>query len=296
MSPAEGRQRPGGPFANYSIPGEKNPENLIRIIVSVKTANEMLKGSGIEIDEYIKKAETGKPEPNSAIPLKTIFVKSEIVTTSVPVRNVLGMIEGNDPNQVIVLGAHYDHEGMSEGNVWNGADDNASGTIGVLTVAKAIMETGKKPEKTIIFALWTAEEKGLLGSRYYVDNLAFPLNNLRLNVNFDMISRYVSEDEPDKVTMTYTDTHPGFKELTEGNLSKYGIDLNVVYEPSEDPPGGTDHRSFVAVGVPIIRFKTGFREEYHTPSDEISTLDWDIMEKIIRISFANVWELANSSW
>jgi hypothetical protein len=295
-SPAEGRQHPGGPYANYSIPGDKNPENLFRIIASVKTANEILKGSGIEIDEYIKKAETGKPGPNSAIPLKTIFFKSEIITTSVPVRNVLGMIEGNDPTQVIVLGAHYDHEGMSEGNVWNGADDNASGTVGVLTVAKAIMETGKKPEKTIVFALWTAEEKGLLGSRYYVDNLAFPLKNLRLNVNYDMISRYVSEDETDKVTMTYTSTYAGFKELTEGNLSKYGIDLNVVYEPSDDPPGGSDHRSFVAVGVPVMRFKPGHREEYHTPADEISTLDWDIMEKIIRISFANVWELANSSW
>jgi hypothetical protein len=296
MSPAEGKQRPGKPYVNYSIPGEKNPENFIRIIVSAKTANEILKGSGIVIDDYIKKAKTGKPESDSAIPLKTIFVKSDIITTAVPVRNVIGMIEGNDPNQVIVLGAHYDHEGMSEGYVWNGADDNASGTVGVLTIAKAIMATDKKPEKTIIFALWTAEEKGLLGSRYYVDNPGFPLDNLRLNVNFDMISRYVSEDEPNKVTMTYTSTYPGFKELTEGNLSKYGIGLDVVYEPADDPPGGSDHRSFVAVRVPVMRFKPGHREEYHTPDDEISTLDWDIMEKIIRISFANVWELANSNW
>jgi Zn-dependent M28 family amino/carboxypeptidase len=296
MSPAEGRQRTGRPYASYSVPGEKNPENLIRIIVSTKTANEILKGTGLVIDDYIKKAESGKPVINTDMPSKTIFVKSDIITTSVPVRNVIGIIEGNDPDQVIVLGAHYDHEGMANGYLWNGADDNASGTVGVLTVAKAIMETGKKPEKTIVFALWTAEEKGLLGSRYYVDNLAYPLKNLRLNVNFDMISRYVSEDEPNKVTMTYTSTYPGFKELTEGNLSKYTIGLDVVYEPSDDPPGGSDHRSFVAVGVPVMRFRPGFREEYHTPADEISTLDWDIMEKIIRISFTNVWELANSSW
>ncbi len=296
MSPSEGRQRTGRPYANYSIAGKTNPENLIRIIVSAKTANEILKGTGIVIDDYIKKAESGKPGAIPAVNSKTILIKSDVNTTAVQVRNVIGIVEGNDPDQVIVLGAHYDHEGMADGYIWNGADDNASGTVGVLTVAKAIMETGMKPEKTIIFALWTSEEKGLLGSRYYVDNLPYPLKDLRLNVNFDMISRYVSDEEPNKVTMTYTSTCPGFKELTEGNIKKYGINLDVIYEPSDDPPGGSDHRSFVKVGVPIMRFKLGFREEYHTPADEIETLNWDIMEKIIKINFTDVWELANSSW
>ena len=145
-------------------------------------------------------------------------------------------------------------------------------------------------------ALWTAEEEGLLGSRYYVENLTYPLKNLKLNVNFDMISRYISEHEPKNVTMTYTASCPIFKDITINNLQKYRIDLIVAYQPSNDPPGGTDHRSFVAVGVPVMRFKPGHREEYHTPMDEIDTIDWDIMEKIIRISFANVWELANTKW
>ena len=79
-------------------------------------------------------------------------------------------------------------------------------------------------------------------------------------------------------------------------MNKYGIDLIVDYQPSDDPPGGSDHRSFVAKGIPIMRFKPGHREEYHMPDDEISTLDWDIMEKIIKISYANIWELANSDW
>ena len=158
--------------------------------------------------------------------------------------------------------------GIGNGYIWNGADDNGSGTVGVMTLAKAIMETGKKPEKTIIVALWTAEEEGLLGSRYWVENLSYPLKNLRLNVNFDMISRYISDNEPNKVTMTYTSSCPGFKNMTIDNLKKYGIDLIVDYQPSADPPGGTDHRSFVAAGIPIMRFKPGHREEYHTPMDE----------------------------
>jgi Zn-dependent M28 family amino/carboxypeptidase len=165
-----------------------------------------------------------------------------------------------------------------------------------MTLAKAIMETGKKPDKTIIVALWTAEEEGLLGSRYYVQNLTYPLKNLRLNVNFDMISRYISDNDPKKVTMTYSSSCPNFKDVTVANLKKYGIDLLVDYQPSTDPPGGTDHRSFVAVGVPVMRFKPGHREEYHTPQDELSTIDWDIMEKIIKISFTDVWELANTNW
>jgi Zn-dependent M28 family amino/carboxypeptidase len=165
-----------------------------------------------------------------------------------------------------------------------------------MTIARAFMESGIKPSKTIIFALWSSEESGLLGSRYYVENLTYPLNNLCLNVNFDMISRYVSGEDTKKVTMVYNEEFPSFRTITEDNITKYGIDLDVDYQPSKDPPGGSDHRSFTAVGVPVMRFKPGHREEYHTPYDEISTIDWEIMEKIVKISFANTWDLANSEW
>ncbi|MFH0842842.1 MAG: M20/M25/M40 family metallo-hydrolase [Bacteroidota bacterium] len=296
MAPSESRQWPGGRYARYTIPGTTDREEVTRILISERAARQILRGTSTKLDEYLKNAESGKPGTFPALTSRTIYVRSNVITAAVQVRNVIGIIEGNDPDQIIVIGAHYDHEGIANGYIWNGADDNASGTVGVLTLAKAIMETGIKPEKTIIIALWTAEEKGLLGSRYYVDNLVFPLENLRLNVNFDMISRYVSDDQPEMVTMTYTSRCPEFRELTENNLLKHGIKLKIVYEASSDPPGGSDHRSFVAKGVPVMRFKPGHREEYHTPDDEISTVDWDIMEKIIRISFANVWELANSEW
>ena len=296
MSPGEKSPRSSRSDEIFTIPGKKNPENLIRITVSGRTANEILNRTGISIDDYIKKADTNTPYNFPLMSGKSIYLKSEIFTTSIAVRNIVGIIEGNNPDQVIVLGAHYDHMGMCNGYIWNGADDNASGTVGVMTIARAIMETGKKPEKTIIIALWTAEEKGLLGSRYYIDNLTYPLKNLRLNINFDMISRYIADNEPDKVLMTYSSSCPGFRDLTESNLKKQKINLNVEYQPSSNPPGGSDHQSFVAAGVPVMRFKPGHREEYHTPGDEISTVNWDIMEKIIRISFANAWELANTDW
>lgn len=296
MSPSEQYPGTGKPIAFYSLPSKKRSDNLLRIEVTIKTANEILKGTGISLEDYIKKADINEPILISAATGKSIYLKTSVKTTAVAVRNVIGVIEGNNPEQVIVLGAHYDHLGTGNGYIWNGADDNGSGTVGIMTIARAIMETGKKPEKTIIIALWTAEEEGLLGSRYYVENITYPLKNLKLNLNLDMISRYVSFNEQKKVTMTYTSSCPGFKEITISNITKYGIDLIVDYQPSDDPPGGTDHRSFVAAGIPVMRFKPGHRNEYHTPKDELDTVDWDIMEKIIRISFVNVWELANSSW
>lgn len=296
MSPSEAVPTQGKPWARFSIPGKKNPDNLIKIFISARSANEILKGSGIDAEKYKQNTDIGAKYIIPEIKNKTVYLKSTVKTSQVAVRNVIGIIEGTNPGKYIILGAHYDHVGSGNGYIWNGADDNGSGTVGVMTLAKAIMSAGEKPETSIIFAFWSAEEEGLLGSRYYVRNLDFPAGNIRLNMNFDMISRYISDDEPTKVTMTYTDAFPYFREITAGNLGKYKIDLNIDYQPSPDPPGGTDHRSFVEIGVPVIRFKPGHREEYHTPKDEVNTVNWDIMEKIVKIGFADTWVLANSRW
>jgi len=296
MSPSENNPLIGREWADYSLPGKNSPDDFPRIIVSVKTANEILKGTGFVLDDFIKKSETDQSVALPIIKGKSVYLKTTIKQETVNVRNVIGIIEGKNPDQVIVLGAHYDHLGSVNGYTWNGADDNGSGTVGVMTIAKAIMESGIKPDKTIIIALWSAEEEGLFGSRYYVANLPYPKTSLRLNVNFDMISRYTADNEPKKVAMIYTESFPVFRSITEENLRKYGIDLSVDFQPSKDPPGGSDHRTFVEAGIPVIRFKPGHREEYHTPADEISTVNWDIMEKIVKISLANIWDLANSNW
>jgi hypothetical protein len=295
MSPSE-RTRRTGQAASYSLPGQSKSDDLPRIRITLKTANEIFNDAGFSVKDYLKKTETGYPVPLPAISGISIYLKTSVNTTAVPVRNILGKIEGKNPDEIIVIGAHYDHVGMSNGYIWNGADDNASGTVGVMTIARALMATGEKPEKTIVIALWAAEEKGLLGSKYYVENLPYPRKNLRLNINFDMISRYISDDEPKKVTMTYSEAFPIFREVTENNLNKYNIDLEVDYQPSKNPPGGSDHRSFVDAGIPVLRFKPGHRSEYHTPFDEIQTINPDIMEKIIKISFLNTWDLVNIKW
>ena len=293
MSPAESTTGTYRRLPNYSLPGTRTTEILPRITITEKAANEILKGTGISWEEYRKRADSNLAYKLQVPEEKKIFYKSVNNITSVPVRNVIGVIEGNKTDEIIVLGAHYDHMGMADGYIWNGADDNGSGTVGIMTIAKAIMETGQKPDKTIIIALWAAEEVGLLGSRHYVNNLPYPVHNLKMNLNLDMISRYISDDDRRKVIMTYSTSCPHFRELTEKNLSNHGIDLVVDYQPSDNPPGGSDHQSFVAAGVPIMRFKPGHRMEYHTPADEVRTVNWDIMEKIVKICFANIWELSN---
>lgn len=296
MSPSEENPGRSRTWADYSLPGKKSGDSFLHILISVKTADEILRESGFNLEDFIKSYETDNPGLLTVIKGKSVYLKATVIKETVKVRNVIGIIEGTNPEEIIVLGAHYDHLGMANGYLWNGADDNASGTVGVMTIARAFMESGTKPSKTLIFALWSSEEVGLLGSRYYVENPTYPLKNLCLNVNFDMISRYVSEEEIKKVSMVYNEDHPLFRTITEDNIRKFSIDLEVDYQPSKNPGGGSDHRSFTAVGIPIMRFKPGHREEYHTPYDEISTIDWDIMEKIVKISFANVWDLANSNW
>ena len=212
MSPSEENPAYGRPWTDYSLPDKNSQDNFQRIYISGKTANEILKGTGFVTEEYIKKSESNIVSTLPELRDRTIYLKTTVKRETVRVRNVIGVIEGKDPDQVIVLGAHYDHLGIVNGYTWNGADDNGSGTVGVMTIAKAIMETGIKPEKTIIIALWTAEEEGLLGSRYYVENLPYPLKNIRLNVNFDMISRYISDSDPKKVAMIYSESFPGVQD------------------------------------------------------------------------------------
>lgn len=290
MSPSEtGRYRAR---QRYTIPGDIISPSPVTVSVSKRVANTILAASGFTVDDYLEGKRIKQEEDNDT----KIVLNTSVNSSMVAVRNVLGKIEGKNKDEVIIIGAHYDHTGMSDGYIYNGADDNGSGTVGVMTLARAINASGVIPEKTIIFALWTGEEKGLLGSRYYADNPTIALENISMNLNFDMISRYISDDQPNKVTMTYTDSYPYFREITEKNLAKYNIILEPDYQPSDNPPGGSDHRSFVAKGIPIMRFKPGHREEYHSPRDEVSTIDWDIMEKIIKISYLNIWDLANNKW
>jgi Zn-dependent M28 family amino/carboxypeptidase len=209
---------------------------------------------------------------------------------------VVGVLPGKDTTEIIVIGGHYDHLGIHDGWIWNGADDNASGTVGMMTIAKAFMASGEKPEKTIVFCAWTGEEKGLLGSRYFSDH---PYNDAKmlLNLNYDMISRDNTDDTLGVMcTMNYTRAFPVLEELTSKNISDYGVNLEVNYRPADRPGGGSDHASFSRKDIPVIYFEAGFPPEYHQPDDHIELVNLEKMTNIIRAGYLTTWDLANSHW
>jgi Zn-dependent M28 family amino/carboxypeptidase len=277
------------------MPGKELSSSIPSFTITPRVANEIISGTGIDIEAFEKAAAKELKTASNLLEGKSVAFKTTVNSEIVKARNVLGIIEGEKKDEFIVVGGHYDHLGKHDGWIWNGADDNASGTVGVMTIAKAFMATGKKPEKSIIFAAWTGEEKGLFGSKYFVKDAQEKDMNVVLNLNYDMIARNPKGDTlENKAGMTYTEANEGIEELTKKNVDKYGVNLDISYRPSKNPRGGSDHAPFAEVGIPIFYFMAAMHPDYHQPSDELSKINWEKMTNIIRIGFLNTWELANS--
>jgi len=289
------------PLSSYydyrmTMPGDTLTANIPTFTVTPRVANEIISGTGIDFGEF-EKMVTEKLQPASrALSGKSIAFKTTVNSKIVKARNVVGMIEGEKKDEFIVVGAHYDHLGKFDGWIWNGADDNASGTVGVMTIAKAFKATGKKPEKSVIFAAWTGEEKGLWGSKYFVQEAKKKDMNVVLNLNYDMIARDVESDTlKNKASMVYTKANSGIEEITKKNIEDFDINLDLQYRSSDRPGGGSDHAPFAQANIPVFYFMAAMnRDYYHQPGDELSTINWNKMIDIIRIGFLNTWEFANS--
>ena len=211
-------------------------------------------------------------------------------------RNVLGMIPGKNTKEYVIVGAHFDHLGIDpvlDGDqIYNGADDNASGVSAVLQIAKAFLASGQQPERNVIFAFWDGEEKGLLGSKYFVQTCPF-LSQIKGYLNFDMIGRNNKPQQPKQVVYFYTAAHPVFGDWLKEDIRKYGLQLEPDYRAWENPIGGSDNGSFAKVGIPIIWYHTDGHPDYHQPSDHADRLNWDKVVEITKASFLNMWKMAN---
>ena len=211
-------------------------------------------------------------------------------------RNVLGMIPGKNTKEYVIVGAHFDHLGIDpvlDGDqIYNGADDNASGVSAVLQIARAFLASGQQPERNVIVAFWDGEEKGLLGSKYFVQTCPF-LSQIKGYLNFDMIGRNNKPQQPKQVVFFYTAAHPGFGDWLKEDIRKYGLQLEPDYRAWENPIGGSDNGSFAKVGIPIIWYHTDGHPDYHQPSDHADRLNWDKVVEITKASFLNMWKMAN---
>jgi Zn-dependent M28 family amino/carboxypeptidase len=183
---------------------------------------------------------------------------------------------------------------MREGYIWNGADDNASGTVGVMTIARAFTAAGIKPKKTIIFAAWTGEEEGLLGSKYFVDHPPVPLQQIVMNLNYDMIARDAADDSLGvRCGATITQAYPELREILARNNtgSSLGLDLNI--RSSERPSGGSDFAPFAAKDVPVIAVMAAMHPDYHQPGDDVAKVNWKKMTAIIKLGYLTAWDISS---
>ncbi len=266
------------------------------LTVTERVADFILRGSDVGLNEYVPAAATPNRRFRATQLSSSALVTTEVEQQRVRVRNVVGMIEGERTDEFVVVGAHLDHMGMEPGIVWNGADANASGVVGVMTIAKAFKAAGVKPKRTIIFAAWTAEEKGLIGSRYFT--LYPPMGDIsqyKFYLNFDMIARDAPNDtEGNMATMQFTDTYPNLERWTREHRDRFNLNLDITYRGGRAPVGGSDFASFTRAGVPIITWLAGFHPDYHRPSDTAEKTNWEKMQSIIKLGFLQMWEAANS--
>ncbi len=285
--------------------------------ITREMANFMLEGTGQTIDDLKKKIESTMKPASMDVPGAKMTVTTTAKTALVRGTNVLGIIEGSDPklkDEYFVVGAHYDHNGAWEGYVYNGADDNGSGSVGVLNIAKAIAASPVKPKRSIVFALWTGEEEGLLGSRYYAANPAYPIEKTVGYLNYDMISRPYDAEMLARTMRAYN--VPGAEEivkkvrapwfvsvnLTEGTpfadiareMNQYvGLDLAFRFNALGVGGGGSDHSSFAAVNVPYVYYMAAMTADYHQPSDSVEKVSGELIAKISQHGYLTVYAFAD---
>lgn len=218
--------------------------------------------------------------------------------------NIWTFIKGSEkPEEILVISAHYDHVGMKNGEIYNGADDDGSGTVALLEIAQAFKEAEKKgqgPKRSILFLHVTGEEHGLHGSRYYSENPLFPLENTIADINIDMIGRrdtlhpatnnYIYVIGSDRLS---SELHTINEEV---NTKFTKLELDYKYNDRNDPERiyfRSDHYNFAKKGIPSIFFFNGIHADYHLPSDTPDKIEYDALAKRAQLAFALAWELAN---
>ena len=289
---------------------------LPSIVVSPETANAILAGETQAANILNVSSGSTLPSPFAMMAQKKISMTVANNTETITTQNVVAVWEGSDPvlkAEYVALGAHYDHVGsgcLPVGNdrICNGADDDGSGTTALLGMAEALAKAPTKPKRSILFVWHTGEEKGLWGSRYFVEYPTVPLNQIVAQVNIDMIGRSKKEGDtkrenseltgPDAIYIigsTMMSTELG--ELVNTVNKSY---LNLTYDTKYDAPNDpqrfffrSDHYHYARKGIPIIFFFDGTHEDYHGAGDTADKIDYQKMEKVTRTIYMTTCEIAN---
>jgi len=286
--------------------GEKTDELYANsIYISSKVAKDIISGKSKKFVKARKKIEKkGKPR-SLTLPTSIALTQAKKINQLLG-NNIIGFIEGTDPElkkEIVVVSAHYDHIGRRGNAIYNGADDNGSGSTTVLEIAEAFAKAkaaGVGPRRSVMTIWVTGEEKGLLGSEYYSEFPIFPLENTVVDVNVDMVGRVHEKytTNPNYIYVIGADRlSTELHQINEAANKKYSnLVLDYTYNDENDPNRfyyRSDHWNFAKNDIPVIFYFNGTHDDYHRPSDTPDKIEYDLLENRTRLVFHTAWELAN---
>jgi hypothetical protein len=280
---------------------EKGKPEMAVFYISKSMAEAILKKN--KIDKLSNKIKEKKKTVHKTVK-SSLVISVKNVGEKINSENVLAYIEGTDlKDELIVISAHYDHLGKDGNVVYNGADDDGSGTSAILNLAKVFAiakKEGHGPRRSVLCIAFAGEEKGLLGSDYYVDHPEYPLKNTICDLNIDMIGRIDDKykGNPNYIYVIGSDKLSSELHLINETMNKTYCNLQLDYTYNDEKDKNryyyrSDHYNFAKNGIPVIFYFNGVHADYHKETDEVEKIDFNKMEKITRLVFFTAWEIAN---
>jgi hypothetical protein len=268
---------------------EKIENRIVCVQIGKELIDALLQGTTHTLEELHQTIDQTLAPQSFDIQGKRITMETALESEKFPTQNVVGFWQGADPilkNEIIVIGAHYDHVGVLNDSIYNGADDNASGTAGVMEIAEAFTQCNTRPKRSILFMAFAGEEKGLFGSRYYTDDPIFPIENVVAMLNLDMISR----NDSNEVAIIGSKTSDDLKVINE--KCNESIGMKLAYDQDRYFLN-SDHYSFYRKDIPVLFYNTKDTPDLHKPSDDPEKIIPEKMARIGQLIFSTAWVVAN---
>lgn len=294
--------------------GDMPWEGIPTLTISRQMADEILGLDGQSVEKLKAEIEKDLKPASRQLDGLRLSLENTVESHLTHSRNVIGYIEGSDPElkkEVVVIGAHLDHLGRKGDYIFNGADDNGSGSVAVMSIARAFSRNPVKPKRSVVFALWTGEEQGLLGSRYYISHPLFPLDKTVACLNLDMVSRQWSKERLEQVSrrwglnvpeevmsriqvenfmlLSHSETDAMSRALRDNNEF---VGMSVYLRPTKSAMGGSDYAPFAMKKIPWVFFFGAMTEDYHQPTDSIEKISPQLLEKAARLAYLTAFTLA----
>jgi hypothetical protein len=272
--------------------GEKQENKIVVVRIGKNLADTFFSVSELTMKKIYEIIDAELKPQSFELKNVSATIATDLASEKFMTPNVVGFMEGIDPelkDEIIIIGGHYDHIGVrNDTSIYNGADDNASGTAGVMALAKAFSYSNQKPKRSILFMAFTGEEKGLYGSRYYIgSDPLFPLEKTVAMLNLDMIGRHDTSAVEIFGTLESPDLKKVYLEINNSfNLNHHFGDVKKIR-------GSSDHAYFMRKKIPFLFFNTGLHEDLHKPTDTIEKINSENMAQITKVVFGCAWQIAN---